>query len=150
MRRLTDIISELIMLCIPINLIGVLYILFHLKEVKPKESATQMGDISAEHSPRPTILINNPGENPTFEGSNVDQPNSYHINGRRSTVHLIKEKIEKNWCVQFFNPIVAIDCLRVVLRQRKHNGRKILILLLVMYFISIGPAFGKNPINVSS
>lgn len=133
--------TELIMLCIPINLIGVLYILFHLKEAKSKKSQTIAMDetSSAEQSPRPTIPIRNPNDlPPTFGAGNG-------MNGRRSTVHLIKEKIEKNWCVQFFNPIVAVDCLRVVLTKRKNSGRTILALLLVMYFIAIGPAFGEEP-----
>lgn len=137
------------MLCIPINVIGILYILFVLKEVQPKDDTYPEHDDSATHSPRPTILINNPGvDNPTFELNDTDNEHmhSYQLHGRarRSTVHVIKEKIEKNWCVQFFNPIVAIDCIRVIVKHRAHNGRKILILLLVMYFIAIGPAYGKE------
>lgn len=132
------------MVCIPINLIGVLYTIFILKEVKPKIQGPP-ADISPSPSPRPTVLINSGDVNPTYEQSNSDDPHAYNMNGRgrRSTIHVIKEKIEKNWFVQFFNPIVAVDCFRVILRERKHNQRRVVILLLVMYFFSVGPAFGK-------
>lgn len=55
----------------------------------------------------------------------------------------VRKKIRRNCFVEFFNPIVAIDCLRVILRKRENNGRMIVVLLLVMYFIATGPAFGK-------
>lgn len=52
--------------------------------------------------------------------------------------------IRRNCLVEFFNPIVAIDCIRVILRKRENNGRMIVAILLIMYFIATGPAFGIN------
>lgn len=79
--------------------------------------------------------------------ADLEHERSYHMNGRgrRSTVHVIKEKIEQNCFLQFFNPIVAVGCVRVLRQRRPHNGRAILILLLLMYFIATGPAFGEEP-----
>lgn len=46
--------------------------------------------------------------------------------------------------IDFFNPIVAVNCIKVIVRKRPHNARRVVILLLVLYFIAIGPAFGNS------
>lgn len=130
--------TELVLMCIPINLIGILYIIFVLKESKPSEK-TELTEV--DHARRPSTVIEN-------VQADADHQHSYDINGnrgRRSTVHVIKEKIEQNVFVQFFNPIVAIGCIRLILKKREHHGRRILILLLVTYFVAVGPAFGEEP-----
>lgn len=55
----------------------------------------------------------------------------------------IADKPHQNCLVDFFNPIVAIDCIKVIVRKRSNGGRRIVILLLCLYFFSIGPAFGN-------
>lgn len=47
--------------------------------------------------------------------------------------------------VDFFNPIVAVNCFRVIVRKRDFHARRVVILLLVLYFVAIGPAFGEEP-----
>lgn len=126
-------------MCIPINVIGILYIIFVLKETKPadKTEPTEV-DISRRQS---TVV--------ETAQSDAEHLHSYNVNrgnrGRRSTVHIIKEKIEQNFFVQFFNPIVAIGCIRVIVKKREYHGRRILILLLITYFVAVGPAFGEEP-----
>lgn len=131
---------DLVLLCIPINIIGILYIVFVLKE---KEKTTT-ADVSAATSRRTSVCTI---DNADIERQlDLEHEHSYHVNGtRRSTVHIIKEKIEQNRFLQFFNPIVAIGCLRVLRQKRPDNGRAILIMLLIMYFIATGPAFGEEP-----
>lgn len=125
-------------MCIPINVIGILYIIFVLKESKPiKKPEDNQTDISR----RPSVI-------PETEQTDAEHLHSYNMNGnrgRRSTVHVIKEKIEQNFFVQFFNPIVAIGCIRLILKKRENHGRRILILLLITYFVAVGPAFGEEP-----
>lgn len=50
--------------------------------------------------------------------------------------------LKQNAFVEFFNPVVAVGCIQVILRKREYNGRVIIWLLLITYFIAIGPAFG--------
>lgn len=117
-------------MCIPINLIGVLYIIFVLKEVKREKPAIERSGV----------------DNAGFENTSND--NILHIreaqitNGR----HLPNEEEKKNnFIVDFFNPIAAVQCVQVIMRKRENQGRAIVILLFVMYFIAIGPAFGEEP-----
>lgn len=153
--------SDLILLCIPINLIGILYIVFVLKE---KDRTPTTANPSQAPSRRVSVCTIGPG---TVAGpatvpatgapiaavgselsAHLEHEHSYHVNGargRRSTVTMIKEKIEQNCFLQFFNPIVAIGCVRVLRQRRPDNGRAILILLLLMYFVATGPAFGEEP-----
>lgn len=130
--------AELVLMCIPINIIGILYIIFVLKESKPADKSEPT---EANGSRRASTIIEN-------VQSDADHLHSYNMNGnrgRRSTVHVIKEKIEQNFFVQFFNPIVAIGCIRLIVKKREYNGRRILVLLLITYFLAVGPAFGEEP-----
>lgn len=127
-------------MCIPINLIGILYIILVLKESKPADKP-ELSETNI--SRRPSVMVDE-----DVVQTDADHQRSYHMNGnrgRRSTVHVIKEKIEQNFFVQFFNPIVAIGCIRLIVKKREHHGRRILILLLVTYFVAVGPAFGEEP-----
>lgn len=97
-----------------------------LKEVKPREKEA----------------INEIGiDNLSFDATDLERK------PRRSRIHSrvpleIQKKIKKNFLVEFFNPVVAVDCIRVVLKKREFHGRRIVALLLIMYFLSMGPAFG--------
>lgn len=114
-------------MCIPINLIGVLYIIFVLKEVKREKPA-----------------IDNAGvDNPGFDNASND--NVLHIRDPQIRKKTSKPEKETNFLVDFFNPIVAVQCVQVIMRKRENQGRAIVILLFVMYFVAIGPAFGEEP-----
>lgn len=116
-------------MCIPINLIGVFYILFVLKEVKRRKSDMELSESGVD--------------NPAF-----DNDGQMHIrenaNGHRASITVDGEK-KPNFLVDFFNPIVAVQCIQVIMRKRENQGRATVILLFVMYFIAIGPAFGEEP-----
>lgn len=69
-------------------------------------------------------------------------------NGRRETLTVVEpeEKTNKSNCLlDFFNPVVAVECVKVLMRKRENQGRATVILLFVMYFVAIGPAFGEEP-----
>lgn len=87
--------------------------------------------------------IDNPGFDSVRETANGD--NVLHIrenqNGTRNSLKTIEEK-EPNFFVDFFNPIVAVQCMKVMMRKRQNQGRATICLLFAMYFIAIGPAFG--------
>lgn len=127
--------SELLIGCIPINIIGIFYIIFVLKEVTREKTAN--GDVAG---------IDNPGFENTRETSDGD--NILHIrenkNGTENNLHVAEKEKKTNWLVDFFNPIVAVQCMKVIMRKRENQGRATIILLFFMYFIAIGPAFGKT------
>lgn len=128
--------SEIFLLCIPINVLGVLYIIFILKEVDHSKLNKANGTASNGTSEG----VDNPG----FELKEQQPTNATTAtngNGTTAPVQVIT-KLKQNAFVDFFNPVVAVGCIQVILRKREYNGRVIIWLLLIMYFIAIGPAFG--------
>lgn len=121
-------------MCIPINLIGVFYILFVLKEVKREKEE---------------IELNSGVDNPAFDNDGrLQLRESQNPSGGRSMSISVNEPKKQTTCyflLDFFNPIVAVQCIQVLLRKRENQGRATVILLFVMYFIAIGPAFGEEP-----
>lgn len=87
-------------------------------------------------------------DNPAFENAerNVQIRETQHANGHRElTIGISEPKKQPNCLLDFFNPIVAVECLKVLMRKRENQGRATIILLFVMYFIAIGPSFGEEP-----
>lgn len=119
-------------MCIPINLIGVLYIIFVLKEVKREKPETDADG------------IDNAGFETTTDG--VTRLNdTQNSNGHNNLTTETEAKEPTNFFVDFFNPVVAVQCLEVLTRKRENNGRIVVIFLFIMYFVAIGPAFGEEP-----
>lgn len=120
-------------MCIPINLIGVFYILFILKEVKRDKEEIEMGAGV---------------DNPAFDtDGHLQLRETQNANGSRNLSISVSQQPENrpNFLIDFFNPIVAVQCVQVLMRKRENQGRATVILLFVMYFIAIGPAFGEEP-----
>lgn len=125
----------LLLMCIPINLIGVFYILFVLKEVKREK--------------KDEIELSPGVDNPAFDNAerHLHLRETQNSNGNRELAATMAEAPAKkpNCLLDFFNPIVAVECFKVLLRKRENQGRATVILLFVMYFIAVGPAFGEEP-----
>lgn len=125
--------TELLLICIPINLAGVLYVIFCLKEVeRPKKEEIELPGV----------------DNPAFENAerNLQLRETQNANGHREmTISISEPKKQPNCLLDFFNPIVAVECVKVLMRKRENQGRATVILLFVMYFIAIGPSFGEEP-----
>lgn len=83
-------------------------------------------------------------DNPMFGD---DMPSGHRPSMRRSiSINEEPEHASKTPClVDFFNPNLAISCIKVIGRKRAHGVRRVVILLLVLYFVAIGPAFGEEP-----
>lgn len=122
---------ELLLMCIPINVIGVFYIIFILKEVKREKHATDQ------------IGVDNQGFETTNDGV-LHIRETQNSNGTH-TMELEEQPKKTNFLVDFFNPIVVVQCAEVIMRKRENQGRATVILLFVMYFVAIGPAFGEEP-----
>lgn len=96
-----------------------------LKEVKHKDDNRKQSGI----------------ENQACDAVTVNRPTTSRSLSITSDHH---HDHEKTPClVDFFNPIVAVNCIKVIVRKRLHNARRVVILLLVLYFIATGPAFGE-------
>ncbi|KAJ6636395.1 Proton-coupled folate transporter [Pseudolycoriella hygida] len=128
---------KLLLLCIPINVLGVLYIIFILKEVDHSQLKSTNGTVANGT----TEGTDNPGFELKESATNISSTNG---NGTSSPTQVITA-LKKNAFVEFFNPVVAVGCIQVILRKREYNGRVIIWLLLITYFIAIGPAFGEEP-----
>lgn len=125
---------DLLLICIPINFIGILYIIFVLKEGKSLKPAAEENGV----------------DNPTFENIDINDTAAHRPANTKDqrSASVAKDKGEekkKNFIIDFFNPIVAVQCIQVIMRKRENKGRSIVILLFVMYFIAIGPSFGEEP-----
>lgn len=120
-------------MCIPINLIGVFYILFILKEVKHEKDDLELTSSGVDNA-----AFDSEGQTNMREIQNS--------NGHRGSIATdIDSEKKPNFIIDFFNPVVAVQCLQVLMRKRENQGRATVILLFVMYFIAIGPAFGEEP-----
>lgn len=104
------------LLCIIINLIGIIYLIFVLSEVKHEKKDADGVD------------------NPAYEKSKGDTIDNQNSNGRHS-LEMDKPKKPKNCCLDFFNPIVAVECVQLIVKSRAFNARRIVILILILYFI---------------
>lgn len=129
---------KLLLLCIPINILGCLYIIFVLKEVDRSKIQSSNGTATNGTTTEGT-------DNPGFEmkESAAQTTTATNGNGVTSTTEAIT--LKKNLCVEFFDPVVAVGCIQVISKRRAHNGHRVIWMLLIMYFIAIGPAFGEEP-----
>lgn len=87
-------------------------------------------------------------DNPAFDNveRSVQVRETQNANGHREmTISVAEPKKQPNCLLDFFNPIVAVECVKVLMRKRENQGRATIILLFVMYFIAIGPSFGEEP-----
>lgn len=133
--------SELLLLCIPINILGCLYIIFVLKEVDRSKIQSSNGTATNGTTTEGT-------DNPGFEmkesaAQTATATTATNGNGVTSPTEAVT--LKKNFCVEFFDPVVAVGCIQVISKRRAHNGHRVIWMLLIMYFIAIGPAFGEEP-----
>lgn len=74
-------------------------------------------------------------DNPAFEKAKGDQIDG-RISGGRQTLNMDEPEHKTKSCMlDFFNPIVAVECAQLILKQRPFNARRVVILLLFCYFV---------------
>ncbi|CRL01316.1 CLUMA_CG014356, isoform A [Clunio marinus] len=107
---------------IPVHVIGLLYGIFFLKEVKQdKKEPTQSYD------------------NPAFvvEANQTNNENTLEI------IEPQNDEKAKNACAEFFDPRLAVQCIQTLIKKRDYGARSILILLMVMHFLVSGITNGE-------
>lgn len=127
---------ELLLICIPINIFGILYLIFVLKEPAHKNETIERS--SGVDNPAFASEVNGQREQVHSEHTNETKTN-------KATTNATVSKTMAESLRAFFNPIVAVQCLAVITRKRKNWGRALICLVLSMYFIAMGPAFGEDP-----
>lgn len=117
------------------NILGILYLMFVLKEPKQKVETIEL----------PTGVDNLAFTSDT--NGHTQNAHTEHSNGNGSGAPAAPAAPtkQKHFLLEFFNPIVAIQCLEVLTRKRENWGRALICLVLVMYFIALGPEFGEAP-----
>ena len=108
---------------IPVHIIGVLYTIIFLKEVKPKQTQTDAAY-----------------DNPAMDG---DLPNR----NNDATLQISEAPIEttRNACLEFFDPRLANQCIKSFFKKREYGARSIIILIMLMHFITNGILQGETP-----
>lgn len=128
------------------EIIAVLYIIFFLKELKSKEdkpTTESSGDNSQTQS--------HAADNMAYETTNLDElPVNKNVNFQL-TPQLEPPKVDpppvpQKRCLlrELFDLTLLMDCLRFPLVKRENNGRMLLILLILAYFLTAGPAAGEG------
>lgn len=79
-------------------------------------------------------------DNPAFDNGNVVVNQA--TNGRHELEIDEPNKKKVPCLLDFFNPIVIFDCVKLLVRERPHNARRIVILILFLYFVALAPAYG--------
>lgn len=109
--------AEIFGMMIPVHIIGLLYTIIFLKEVKQEKKADAVYDNMAMET----------------EGSNT------------TTLEIQEPTPEKskNACLEFFDLRLAVQCIKTFLKKRDYGIRTILILLMVMHFVTHGMSNGE-------
>lgn len=103
---------------IPVHIIGLLYAIIYLKEVKPK--------------PTVEAAYDNPAMETVMELPNRSNESTLQISE-------IPVKVKKqNACMEFFDPRLANQCIKSFFKKRSNGVRSIIILLMLMHFITNG------------
>lgn len=107
---------------IPVHIIGLIYAFVFLKEVKEEKSPE-----------------NAAYDNPAME---TELPNRNNA----STLQIAEQEVEKskNFCMEFFDPRLANQCVTCFFKKREYGARPIIILLMLMHFIVNGVANGET------
>lgn len=133
-------------------MIGLLYAIFFLKEIKvPKVSEPNPDEIaqSAEGTQTngsSTSGVVNMGfqDAPSGNENAGDKVKNSQSNGNHpqdNPDEVVAEK--KNICRDFFDPTLALACIKVVKKKREHLMHIIIWFLIVSYIIIAGTAQGK-------
>jgi PCFT/HCP family folate transporter-like MFS transporter 1/3 len=110
---------------VPIHLIGIFYAIFYLKEVKKSDNDD---DATAKEA----------YDNPAMA-------DSINMTNLQSTQQLDEERrVTKNACVEFFDPQLAIKCIKSFIKERENGLRTIIILFMLMHFVCNGISLGES------
>ncbi|CAD7077737.1 unnamed protein product [Hermetia illucens] len=110
-----------------ILLLGILYLIFFIPEIKKKPKAEET----------------NGNINTTFESGGKTIA-TLEIDDKKIVLKPKEEaERQKNCLVDFFDPTSAYECIQIFAKKRAHNLRTYLILLVILQLLFIAPAIGE-------
>ena len=85
--------------------------------------------------------------NTAFEVTDVTE-----VNGNREAISALDAAIssgqepapKKSCLAEFFDPTLAIECIKMPFEKRANYGQALFILMMIAYFLTAGPAAGKT------
>lgn len=138
-----------------IYVIGLLYAIFWLKEIKVPVTSEE-NQAAAEATGSEVARTNGNGsgmDNMGFQDapppSSSDNAEDKDKNGQSNGNHrkdgdaADDVPVKRNFCREFFDPTLALACIQVVRKKRDHLKHIIIWLLIVSYIIIAGTAQGK-------
>lgn len=110
---------------IPVHIAGLFYAIFYLKEVKVKKEIDKDNkEVAAYDNAAMDIEITAKNNTETLPTTNQNEKNS-------------------SACAEFFDPQLAIGCIRSFLKKRENGLRTIIILIMTMHFMMNGVSQGE-------
>lgn len=125
--------TELFALCVLIYLLGILYIIFVLQEVKVAPNA-----LDANGNPQKSS--SDGIENPAFDGNQMAANSIAKVN--EATAEVTK----KGFLREFFDPTLALALVEVVVKKREGNLRKLVFLVLLCNIVFLA-SLGENDLT---
>ncbi|XP_037949860.1 uncharacterized protein LOC119681028 [Teleopsis dalmanni] len=134
------------------QIVAILYIIFFLEEVKPATSENKTVTDAPPPLPTQAPPALQGAENLAYETTNLEIGKTNNIElvprNQGSTTAPVRVPeppvVKRSFLSEFFDPTLAIDCIRFPFIKRENNGRMLLILLIFAYFLTLGPASGEN------
>lgn len=141
------------------QIIAILYIVFFIKEVKPIPKSIEKApeDTSSPLPAQGPPSLRVGSDNLAYEQTGIDEVDrvknvSFELNSRLQpsdkSAQLSNAEtaapIRRSFLREFFDPTLVIDCIKFPLVKRPNHGRMLLILLLIAYFLTLGPVSGKS------
>ncbi|XP_011180974.1 uncharacterized protein LOC105211320 [Zeugodacus cucurbitae] len=141
------------------QIIAILYIVFFIKEIKstPKSAEKEPEDTPPPlpaHGP-PTLQAGS--DNLAYEQTGIDEVDrvknvsfelNSHLQPSDKSAQLSSAEtaapVRRSFFREFFDPTLVIDCFKFPLVKRPNHGRLLLILLILAYFLTLGPVSGEN------
>lgn len=137
-----------------IYVIGLLYAIFWLKEIKVPVTSEE--DQVAAEEPGGEVARTNgnsgmdnmgfqdaPPASSSDNAENKDKNGQSNGNHRKDGDAADEGQPRRNCCREFFDPTLALGCIQVVRKKRDHLKHIIIWLLIVSYIIIAGTAQGK-------
>lgn len=117
--------------------------IFFVEEIKTPKSSTNNTETTCDNKGQDNqaFELTESGNNQKVQKTTTTTVNRNPIDNPDTAINNTKKS--KNCLMEFFDPTLAYDCLKVFFKKREHNGRLFLILLVCSYFLFIGPTLGK-------
>lgn len=137
-------------MAVAFQIIAILIIIFTLKELKPTEDkATTDAKATTESNESAPQIQGHAADNMAYETTNLDElPVNKNVNFQLTPQleppKVVPPPVPRRTCGtllrELFDPTLLMDCIRFPLIQRENNGRLLLVLLMLGYFLTVGPA----------